>query len=83
MLERLTGFCNIRADKTAFCQLMLTEIKSFLLCSSPAFLPVEKKNVYREKSCNKLSHLLQKQWPTQANFPTIPKYQKNLFFKII
>lgn len=71
--------CNIRTDKAVFCQLRVTKIKSFLLCSSLAFLPVKQKNVYREESCNKLSHQLQKQWPTQANFPTIQSWYLRLF----
>ena len=71
--------CNIRTDKAVFFQLIVTKIKSFLLCSFLAFLPVKQKNVYREESCNKLLHQLQKQWPTQANFPTIQSWHLRLF----
>lgn len=33
----------------------------------------------RTESCNKLSHQLQKQWPTQANFPTVQSCYLRLF----
>lgn len=71
--------CNIRTEEAVFCQLIVTKIKSFLLCSSLAFLPGKQKNVYREESCNKLSPQLQKQWPTQANFPATQSWYLRLF----
>lgn len=71
--------CNIRTEEAVFCQLIVTKIKSFLLCSSLAFLPGKQKNVHREESCNKLSPQLQKQWPTQANFPATQSWYLRLF----